>query len=176
MYCMYVHCIHTACCMSARTSVNSSLLSATSGASASASTTAGAGTWNLIVHWRFGAFCPGLMRSVLISRAYNASVNCGDRACRASVSRHNGQEKDGPHGPETKAPHLVAADLPIPILVEVVHRGLDLARRVVGVVLLQRVNNLLDRERATVIGVHVTPYPGRFSVSGRLLRLLQRAH
>ena len=61
------------------TSVNSSVLSATSGASASASTTAGAVTWNLIVHWRFSAFWPGLMRSVLISRAYNASVNCGDR-------------------------------------------------------------------------------------------------
>lgn len=163
--------MHTAGCT--RTSVNSSVLSATSGASASASTTSGAGTWNLIVHWRFGAFWPGLVRSVLISRAYNASVNCGDRACRASVSRQDGQEKDGP---ETKAPHLVAADLSILVFVEVVHRGLDLARRVVGVVLLQRVDDLLDRERATVIDVHVSPYPGRFSVSRLLLRLLERAH
>jgi len=74
------------------------------------------------------------------------------------------------------APHLFAADLPILVLVEVVHRGLDLARRVVGIVLLQPINDLLDRERATVIGVHVTPYPGRFSVSRLLLRLLQRTH
>ena len=69
--------VHTACTLRvcARTSVNSSVQSATSGVSESFLSASGAGTGILIVHWRLGAFWPGLTRAMLISRAYSASVN-----------------------------------------------------------------------------------------------------